>query len=100
MPEADGIEAEIASQIQSVRGLCEAIAHDLAAMRLRLEEITGRAAPAPADPEAQRKDSEAAEERARQREEAFRRMREEKGKDPDILDDDDVEELSSLWMTK
>lgn len=100
MPDASGIEAEIASQVAGIRSLCEAIAHDMAAMRLRLEEISGKRAAPPLDPEAERKDSEAAEERERQREEAFKRMRAEKGKDPDLLDDDDIEELSSLWMTK
>lgn len=76
----------------------DAVLRDVASLRLRVEEVLGRGIEAPGPtPEEEAKASEEAAERAHQREEAFRRMREEQGKS-DEVDEEDREQLGHLWL--
>ena len=90
------IEADYAS----LRALVFIFARDLAAVRLRLEEVSKGGGEAPgADPQAEKEAAEKSDERERQRAEAFSRMRAEQGKGEEV-DEDDLEYLSHAWVNK
>ena len=85
-------------EIRALREFILILVRDVAAVRQRLEEIAPGGIEAPGvDPEAQKKAEEEAAERERQAQEAFLRMRAEKGKS-DEVDEDDREYLSHAWM--
>ena len=86
------------AQIRSLRARLQLLARDMASLRLRVEEVvTEGGSETRITPEAEKKAREEAAERERQAQEAFLRMRAEKGKS-DEVDDEDREFLANAWM--
>ena len=88
-------------EVDNYRQACDkldAVLRDLASLRLRVEEVLESCGKAPrVDPEVEKEGQAEAAERAKQKVEAFLRLRRERGKTEEV-DDEDRDILADAWM--